>query len=107
MRSKTILASMFLILLIAASSAEAQPQQEHQTEYPSDCLVDWDPFCPIRPVGSGYAYSVGCYTCFWVPQGPNGEPAYHMCLNEGGAGKPSKCTNYSWGCQMGGVCQLS
>lgn len=107
MRSKAIFAAMFLILLLAANSAEAQPQEEHQTDYPSDCLADWDPFCPVRPPGSGHAYPVGCFDCAWIPEGPNGEPSYYVCIDEGSPGKPGACTNYSWGCEMSSqVCQL-
>ena len=98
MPSKIVLCSMFLIVLEA---------QQHQTEYPSECLADWDPFCPLRPGGTGYTYYIGCFTCFWIPEGPEGQPSYYVCLNEGGVGKPSRCTNYSWGCVMGGLCVLA
>lgn len=97
----------FLILLGAAVSLEAQPQEEHQTDYPAECLADWDPFCPLRPWGTGHAHNVGCFECSYIPEGPNGEPSYYICLDDGGSGDPGSCTNYWWGCDMGGsVCQL-
>lgn len=99
---------VFLILLFASASVDAQPQEEHDEEPPSDCLADWDPFCPPRSPSDGYAYTSGCFDCDYIPEGPNGEPSYYVCSDVGVRnGGPSRCTNYSWGCEMGGLCQIA
>lgn len=107
MLRKLVLSSLVLILVVASSSAEAQLEEMQQPDYPAECLADWDPFCPLRPAGTGYAHYMGCFTCFWIPTGPEGEGSYYECLDNGGPGDPSRCTNYTWGCDMGGLCQLA
>lgn len=107
LRTTIFVSSLLICLAASPSSLEAQIQEEHQDTYPSECLADWDPFCPLRPPGSGEAFNTGCYVCFYIPQGPGGEPPYYICDNAGGAGRPSRCTNYSWGCTMSGVCQVA
>lgn len=77
----------------------AQPEEEHQADG-SDCMGPTDPFCPLNPLWPGGPASnpADCYTCEYIPQGPQGQSSYFFCLRES---NPTCCGTYIKNCRWG------
>lgn len=96
-----------------AQDCETKIECGPYSEDPGDpCLGSDDPFCYYD--GSegplDYEFTSGCYECLWYPEGENGEPSFYFCNNVPpgeGNGKPSKCTDHKYGCDMAGMCKLA
>lgn len=113
MQPKHFLVATLMICLFACLGASAQdgPTEEHDDDGTSDCLADWDPFCPTStPSGGTWENTTGgCYECVYIPEGPDGQPSEYVCSVTGdtNTGAPTRCSDYEWGCEMSGSCKLA
>ena len=66
---KGLLCSVALVVCMTALNAHAF-EEWNDTDEPSDCIANWDPFCPQgSPGGGGGDYPSLCYYCEMTPTG--------------------------------------
>jgi hypothetical protein len=86
--NKAMLSTVALLMCMIAFNAHAF-EEWNDTDEPSDCLADWDPFCPQGSPGSGGGgdYPSPCYYCEMTTTGgkcsqvPEGSTGKTDCSN--------------------------